>query len=151
MFLPRPQTLTQAEADTLLALEKYYYGEERFTYPGLGGSLRLGLHSADRCEEFNLDITRGRIVLTKNTFQTRARKTVILVRLDIDGPPHRNPDGGEIPCPHLHLYREGFGDKWALPLPPEFVGVENPIELLDIFMDYCRIVGKPTIEEDIFT
>ncbi|HEY7442131.1 MAG TPA: hypothetical protein VH701_06920 [Vicinamibacterales bacterium] len=26
------------------------------------------------------------------------------------GAPHRNPDDEEIPCPHLHLYREGYGD-----------------------------------------
>ncbi|MFW9280162.1 DUF6978 family protein [Glaesserella parasuis] len=26
-----------------------------------------------------------------------------MVRLDIEGPPHRNPDGEEIICPHIHL------------------------------------------------
>jgi hypothetical protein len=37
------------------------------------------------------------------------------MRLDLDGPPHRNPDDEEIPWPHLHVYREGYGDKWASP------------------------------------
>ena len=66
--------LTQHEADALLALEKHYQGEERFFFPDLGGAIRIPLYSADRREEFSLDITRGRIVLEKNTFQNRARK-----------------------------------------------------------------------------
>lgn len=142
--------LTQQEADALLALDKHYFGTERFMFPSLGGSLRLPLHSVDRREEFSLDITRGRILLEKNTFQTRARKTVILARLDLSGPPHRNPDGEEIGCPHLHLYREGYGDKWAAPLPAELPAVGSVLELLDAFMDYCRIIGKPIIERELF-
>ena len=93
--------LTQHEADALLALEKHYQGEERFFFPGLGGAIRIPLYSAERREEFSLDITRGRIVLEKNTFQSRARKAVILARLDLGGPSHRNPDGEEIARP-LH-------------------------------------------------
>lgn len=143
--------LTQVEADALLAMEKYYEGEAKCVFPSLGGSLRLELHSKDHRETFNLDVTRSRAVLTKETFQTRARKTVILVRLDIDGPMHRNPDGEEVPCPHLHLYREGFGDKWAIPLPPELADASGTITLLDAFMDYCRIVAKPPIEGELFT
>lgn len=143
--------LTQQEADALLALEKHFLGDERFDFPSLGGSLRIPLHSSDRREEFSLDITRGRILLEKNTFQTRARKAVILARLDLAGPPHRNPDGEEIDCPHLHLYREGYGDKWAAPLPEAFAGIEDTVELMDAFMDYCRVVAKPIIERVLFT
>ncbi len=142
--------LTQQEADTLLALEKHFFGDERFEFPSLGGALRISLHSSDQREEFSLDITRGRILLEKNTFQTRARKAVILARLDLAGPPHRNPDGEEITCPHLHLYREGYGDKWAMPLPETFTGVTGVMELMDAFMDYCQIVGKPIIERELF-
>ncbi|MDG6271690.1 DUF6978 family protein [Glaesserella parasuis] len=85
------------------------------------------------------------------TFQTRARKAIVLVRLDIEGPPHRNPDGEEIICPHIHLYREGYGDKWAYPLPDELKSVlDRPYELLDKFMDYCHIIGKPMIQRELF-
>ncbi|MDG6473849.1 hypothetical protein QAZ13_06585 [Glaesserella parasuis] len=117
----------------------------------MGGSLRLSLHSMDKKETFNLDVTRGYIALEKITFQTRARKAIVLVRLDIEGPPHRNPDGEEIICPHIHLYREGYGDKWAYPLPDELKSVlDRPYELLDKFMDYCHIIGKPMIQRELF-
>jgi hypothetical protein len=68
---------------------------------------------------FLLDVTLYQIKLTKATFQNRARAVIILYRLDIDGAPHRNPDDQEVPCPHLHVYREGFGDKWATPAPTD--------------------------------
>lgn len=143
--------LTQHEADVLLAMEKHYLGTNRFVFPGLGGALRLALHSADRREEFNLDVTRGRILLTKNTFQMRGRKTIILARLDIDGPPHRNPDGEELPCPHLHLYREGYGTKLAFAVPCNFHGITDSMLLLNVFMDYCHVIEKPIIDPELHT
>lgn len=137
--------LTQQEANSLLAMDKFYVGTEEFNFPTLGGNLRLPLFSSDDHEEFSLDITRGYIALEKNTFQTRARKAIILARLDLAGPPHRNPDDQEIACPHLHLYREGYGDKWAMPLPNELTNIDDIFDLLHAFMDYCKIIGKPKI------
>ena len=95
--------LTQQEADSLLKRDKHYMGDEQFSFPGLGGALRIPLYSNDRREEFSLDIARGRIELRKNTFQTRARRVVILARVDIGGPPHRNPDGKKFPA-HTYIF-----------------------------------------------
>lgn len=143
--------LTQQEADALLTLEKHYEGSDRFRFPSLGGNLRIPLHSADHREEFSLDITRGYIEIRKNTFQKRARKAVILARIDIGGPPHRNPDGEEIACPHLHIYREGYGDKWAVPLPEGFSNHGDAWTTLSEFMDFCKVVTKPNILQELFT
>ena len=142
--------LTQREADSLLKRDKHYMGNEQFSLPGLGGALRIPLYSNDRREEFSLDITRGRIELRKNTFQTRARRVAILARVDIGGPPHRNPDGREIPCPHLHIYREGYGDKWAIPLPDNFKNYRDAWQTLMDFMDYCHVVTRPPIQPELF-
>ena len=120
--------LTQAEAATLLTLYKHYREDKLLIFPSFGGSLEIPLFSDDNREEFILTVSRSYIKLESNTFQTRTRKAIILARLDIDGPPHRNPDGEEIPCPHLHLYREGYNDKWAQPLPKNFT---NPNETME--------------------
>src|SRR5262245_43775464 len=108
--------LTQADADALLAMEKHRVDDSAYDYPGLGGALRIPLHSPDKREAFTLDIARSQINLAKGTYQNRARGVVILARLDFGGAPHRNPDDEEVPCPHLHIYREGYGDKWAVPV-----------------------------------
>ena len=84
------------------------------------------------------------------TFQTRARTAIVLARLDLGGPPHQNPDGEKLRRNHLHLYREGYDDKYAFPLPEEFKGISDTFGFLDSFMDYCVIIRKPTIDKGVF-
>jgi hypothetical protein len=77
---------------------------------------------------------------------------IILYRLDIDGAPHRNPDGQEIPCPHLHIYGENYGDKWAIPAPvAEFPNTSDLFATLDAFMQHCNIIEIPKIEKGLFS
>lgn len=143
--------LTQAEADALIALEKHRLDDREWTFPGPGEQVIIPITSSDRREYFLLDVTRSRIKLTKATFQNRARQTVILMRLDLDGPPHRNPDDQEIPCPHLHVYREGYGDKWAAPAP---LGIYDKVSdlfaTLEAFMGHCNVTQPPKLQRGLF-
>jgi hypothetical protein len=144
--------LTQAEADALLALEKHRVDDERWRLPDLGGGISVPLASPDGAEAFHLDIARGRINLAKGTYQSRARATVILARLDFGGAPHRNPDDQEIAAPHLHLYREGYGDKWAVPVPVDrFPSTADSWQTLMDFPRYCNVTRPPHFERGLFT
>lgn len=144
--------MTQAEADALIAMPKLRVNDNEVDYPELGGYVSVPLIAENRKEGFLLDIRRSRIDLLKCTYQNRARQVVILVRLDLAGAPHRNPDGQEIECPHLHLYREGFGDKWAFAIPPEiFSNPTNSWASLENFMRYCNIISPPSIRRGLFT
>lgn len=144
--------LTQAEADALLAMQKRRSDDTEWSYPDLGGYITIPLVSIDRREPFLLDLRRGRIDLSKGTYQNRGRQVVILARLDFGGAPHRNPDGEEIGSPHLHLYREGFGDKWAFPVPGDyFPNPHDAWRTLQDFMRYCNIVEPPIIQRGLFT
>jgi hypothetical protein len=144
--------LPQAEADLLLAMEKLRANDDRVRLPDTGGSLIVPLVSADGEENFHLDIARGRINLAKGKFQSRARTTLVLARVDIGGPPDRNPDDVEIPCPHIHLYREGYGDRWAFPLPAsDFSDPSNHWMTLIEFEKYCNISQPPHFERGLFT
>jgi len=144
--------LTQAEADALLALPKHRVDSTEWPYPDLGGAVSVPLVSADRREAFVLDLRRGRIDLAKGTFQNRGRQVVILARLDFGGAPHRNPDGAEVGSPHLHLYREGFADKWAIPVPIDrFRDLADSWQTLQDFMHFCNIVEAPMIRRGLFT
>lgn len=142
--------ISQYQADLWLAVEKFKIDDNPYTFPSLGGELRIPLISKNPKENFTLDIRRFSIKLEKNTFQVRIRTSVILARIDIGGPPHRNPNGIEIPCPHIHVYREGYGDKWAKALPPDvFSNPTDSWKTLEEFMIFCNIVRIPNIERDL--
>jgi Family of unknown function (DUF6978) len=144
--------LTQADADVLLAMEKHRVDDTPYDFPSLGGSLRIPLQNPDSRELFVLDVTRSQINLSKGTYQNRARGVIVLARLDFGGAPHRNPDDQEIDCPHLHLYREGFGDRWAVPLPPRrFSDVGDSWLLLLEFMQFVNITVPPDVRRGLFT
>jgi hypothetical protein len=141
-----------AEADALISMEKFRADEKDCTFPEAGDRLAIALISADKRENFMLDITRAQIKLTKATYQNRARQAIVLMRLDLDGPPHRNPDDQEIPCPHLHVYREGYGDKWAIPAPFErYPNGQDLFSMFEAFMRNCNITDVPRIQKGLFS
>jgi hypothetical protein len=142
--------LTQAEADSLIAMPKVRENETIHLFPVGGSGLIVPLFSEDRAENFLLDVSGGRINLHKAKYQNRARQVIVLVRLDLNGAPHRNPDDSEVLCPHLHVYREGFGDKWAMPAPvAEFPNLGDLWESLADFMRYCHIIQPPQFERGL--
>lgn len=144
--------LTQEEADALMQMEKRRVDDQQWLFPAPGGRVAIPLISVDKRESFVLDVTRSQIKLTKATFQNRARAAIILMRLDLDGPPHRNPDGEEISCPHLHIYREGHADKWAIPAPTD--KYPNPSDVFltfEVFMQDCNITEPPRIQKGLFS
>lgn len=137
--------LTQAEADALLAMEKFCTITNEFDFPSSGTKLQVPLVSNDAEEKFILDINRVNFKISQVTFQNRTRSVIILARLDIDDPPHTNPDGVELPCPHLHIYRFGHGDRWAFPLPAGvFSDVSKIKATCDEFMDWANVVVPPS-------
>lgn len=143
--------LTQAEADQLIAMEKVRVDDQQHYFPDAGGYISAPLTSVDQRESFLLDVRRGRINLTKATYQNRSQKITVLVRLDIEGPAHRNPDGTEIPTPHIHIYREGYGDKWAEPIRSGlFPNTADLYQTMEDFMGYCNITRPPFIERRLF-
>lgn len=144
--------LTQDEAEKLITMEKRAVDQRTWNFPEPGERIVVPLISTDKREKFTLDVTRSQIKLTKATYQNRARVAIILYRLDIDGAPHWNPDGQLVPCPHLHRYREGYGDKWATPAPvDQFPSKADLLSMLDAFMKHCNVTEPPRIEKTLFS
>lgn len=143
--------IDQATADSLLAMTKRRSDNDIRKYPSLGGKLIVPLVSCDQSEEFMFDINESTLSLAKVTYQTRARTSVILARLDIAGAPHRNPDDTEVGVPHLHLYREGFGDKWAVEVPMHhFRDLTDKRQTVQDFLDFCNVIDHPDLRLDLF-
>ena len=138
--------LSQSEANYLLLIEKHCNDDTPYQFTGFQDNLIIPLESFDRRENFLLDFWSSGKITLKGTYQNRARSTFVLARIDFNGKPHRNPDDVEVPSPHIHLYREGFGDRFAFPLPEDHFS--NPYDLkitLHEFLKYCNITKSPNI------
>jgi len=137
--------LDQAEADHLIALDKFFASASAIALPAPGVRDLHRLHSSDPREDFLLDVQQASIALLKATYQLRARSVVVLARLDF-GRLHTNPDGARVGDPHLHVYREGYHDKWAF--QPDETRFDSPSDLvasLKSFMLYCNVVDPPEV------
>ncbi len=147
-------------------MEKKRGDETTWDFPGQGEALVIPIVAVDSPEEFLLDVERGNIKLIRRKYQTRARKIYVLARVDFSGPPHRNPTpieserapqgfedyvGMELSDTHLHLYREGWGNRWAIPLePPAFHNADDPSRIWADFMKFCNITEPPDIQGGLF-
>ena len=141
--------LSQQQADELISIEKVME-VNTFEFPIPGETLTMLAQTVDGRERFQLDIERGRRNYSKWKMQLRYRHIDILVRLDIGGAAHPNPrkapsrslaryEGMRILTPHLQRYVEGFGDAWAIPMPPEFTDPDDPLVTWVQFMLYCNV------------
>lgn len=149
--------LTQREADELLQMPKIFVDQApiEFHLSEPMDSERV-LRSTDRREEFILTIERGRRVRVRLKYQTRARRVIVLARIELNGPRHKNPPesphrpGEWIDGTHLHLYREGFEDRIAYALGEVTgwadVNAAEGIPVLERFMRFCGIVHWPPIQ-----
>lgn len=141
--------ITQEEFELLHQIEKYLdIGEVGIEWPKKGKNLAVPCYSKDNRESFEITINRGKIEVRKiNYQQLYSQDKSILFRIDNIGPRHQNPDGNYIDCPHIHIYKEGYGDKWAYSLN-EIIGIvtENPIELFEAFLKYINVTDTPHIE-----
>jgi len=143
--------IPQDEAEELIEIEKRYTGSDPVEYPGAGENLQMKCLSPDEAERFHLDVYRGRIELKKVCHNLRVRTAVPLLRLDLNGCPHRNPDGEKVEGTHLHVYKEGYGDAWAYEVPDEpFRGLDDLRRTLYDFMTYCNITQQPRVNPHLF-
>ena len=125
----------------LMSLIKYFDKPNLVAVPQIGDNLNFGLHTNSTQDSFIFDLDRsGKIELK---FKNQLRKeSILLVRMDINGPPHINPDGEAVSGSHIHIYKEGYGLKWAHELEEKLLTLPDKTNVLDIFRifcDYCNI------------
>ena len=134
--------MNDIEFKDILSITKFFESPDSFVIPLIGGKGKYKLITNDKEKTFHLDVDRsGRIVLK---FKNQIRKDSLpLVRIDVNGPPHSNPDGQTVSGTHIHIYREGYsGLSWAYELSDMFDRQFDETNVLDIFLhfcDYCNI------------
>ncbi len=139
--------LTQKEADDLLDLLKKCV-ETKISMPSKGCREDCDVYAIEKKnEKFVISINRKTLFTDKVSFVARyLRDNTILLRLDIaPTAPHKNPPGfpyEEINGTHLHIYKEGFESKYAIPF-------EVNDELLEdkflSFLKMFKVIEEPII------
>ena len=112
--------LTQEEATELLELLKKCVSSS-ISLPKHGGREEISVVSTDReSEKFIISVNRRNKRVNKVSYVARYKKgDVVLLRLDVGvTSPHVKPEllcGEILTGPHLHIYRERFEERYAIP------------------------------------
>jgi len=167
--------LTQSEYYRLFKQDKLIKDTKRIVLPGKQENIRLeAVSTFSKKYTYTLDIGNAHIAL-KYKFQKR-RQGIIFARIEFEGSSHKNPEyiSDKVPFgidpgikslmktysdklflkkDHIHVYVEGYYDKWAFPLHEiidydfssknERINYKNKMSL---FLNYCNIKYKGTIE-----
>jgi len=133
--------LSQFEIEYLLDVLKELSEKQPLVFPSVYDSKDYSVISEDKRNKFTLTANRkGHKIITTCTFQNMHQSGNILLRLDLSGSPHTNPDGHRIDGPHLHIAKEGFGDSWAYIVPKEItIDIDNPLDSFINFLEYCKV------------
>ena len=129
---------------------KKKFTQDNIMLPKNGESQIFDVESGSTKDKFYIDVDRrGRIELSRFKLQNRYAMTKLpLVRIDIDSPPHLNPDGTRTSRNHIHVYRETENDTGNLPWAYDleaFNEISCRIQTLDFmqvfyaFCEYCNI------------
>ena len=112
--------------------------ETNIIFPDMNQKGEYHVDSLTSSHKFIVNISRSsRIRPKKCTYQIRAEDNSVMFRVDIDGPAHPNPDGSNVPCPHIHIYdyKDGsYLENWAFPLGDRLP--TNPDDLVQVFLDF---------------
>lgn len=138
--------LTQLEFDYLMGQEKRFEDESTILLGPAPLQWSKKIQSTSTKDTFSLDFYRGTFRLEKYTYNHRFKQTTVLMRFDSYGE-HTNPDGERINGHHVHIYKEGFGDKFAYPSSNFGIESSDTIEvILRKMLVYCNIKRIPPIE-----
>lgn len=134
--------MTVEEAQGLIQVLKRIMNTGSYMLPQQGTSGRIDLRSvfSDK-DKFPVIINRtSRIRKEKYTLLLLYGKDQGLLRIDVGGPNHVNPDGTIVPCPHIHMQQRDTGhwDSWANDLPAVFGDSSDILETVKDFLMYCN-------------
>ena len=132
--------MTDLEYSTIMKMEKHFKNCT-IDLPKAGEKRKVDVLSRTTNDCFVIDIDRrSSITLNRQKIQERHINTQErLIRLEIDGRPHTNPDGTLLSGNHIHIYKEGHGLSYAFELSDFENGLfANIISFYDLFCSFCK-------------
>lgn len=143
--------LTQEEADELLEMLKKC-ASAALNFPAFGRRADFDVTGInDKSKKFVISVNRKNRYVNKVSFVARYKSgDVRLLRLDVNpSERHTNPegtDGNTIEGTHLHIYKEGFHDRYAIPFDLKDKGLDDTFKS---FLERFNVVDIPQIRMQI--
>lgn len=118
-----------------------------------GYKFKEELNSNDGKNTYNLYLSYGKINIEKisiNTVHKQSNK--VIVRLDLGNQRHINPDGTIITSDHIHIYKDGYDEKFAYTLDSNefkslFPDRKDRTALLKAYLEFIKVMSIPKITE----
>jgi len=136
-----PSELSQEDADFLTEIKKEFIDKSPIVLTD-HFNFERDIQSLNGKDVFVLTFYQGRIDLKKVTYNKRHSSGITLRRLDLTDGQHTNPDGQKIVGPHVHIYKENFGDSFAYPITNSklgFTNISDYVQCLTDFLEMCNI------------
>ena len=124
------------EFEALLNQEKVL---DKFSdLPLFGSKKEYLIKGIDTDFELFVDYSGKRIEFVQKQ-KYHLQETIGMVRLEIDAPPHINPDGTTVGRNHIHIYKENYDLRWAYSLKDfDIFLFKNTQDIIEIFKDFCK-------------
>ena len=133
--------MTKEKAQELIQIMKRLLKTGVYELPKVGTMDKLPLQSQQSSKvKFDVYINRkGRIDPKKYTLLLHFSEEDLL-RIDVHGTDHHNPDGTVVPCPHIHMRMKDTGrwDSYAYDIPAVFGDTEDCALTVRDFLHYCN-------------
>lgn len=138
--------LTQSDAESLIKNKKIVKNIRpiEFNYPIRGGVLEIEVIDEFK-NEYVIGIRQRKIELIKRSHNLRYAKSVTLIRIDYDRE-HCNPDGNNVGIPHIHVYKEGFNDKFAYKLSDYGIIIENQTDIKELLNKFLEFINADEVK-----
>jgi hypothetical protein len=144
-------SITQSDFDTLIKEEKVFsdlINPLILSPPPINWTREIKATNSKNI--YLLDFYRGSFELSRYTYNKRYRQSIILLRYD-NGGRHTNPDGVSFDGPHVHIFREGYNDKFAFPVSELNINETNSIdEVVTKLLLFCNVIKIPSVEIPMF-
>ncbi|MFR4986761.1 MAG: DUF6978 family protein [Lachnospirales bacterium] len=131
--------LTYNEFQHIMSIQKNFI-DCNIKFCKIGDNISYDLISISNSnKKFKLDVDRRTRSIELNKIKIQNRLDIPLIRVDINSPPHINPDRTKTSRNHIHIYKEGYDLKWAMNLEGfHSIYFKNTNIFNNLFIDFCK-------------
>lgn len=128
--------MIKEKAQELIHVMKELLKTGTYQLPTIGSTGKIDLKSQlSPKDRFDVYINRKATIDPKKYTLLLRYPEENLLRIDVNGPDHTNPDGTTVPCPHIHMRMKDTG-RWDV--SAIFGNTEDCATTVKDFLQYCN-------------